>query len=87
MLKKKKVKVLLYTSVGAGSFHHGLAFLTESLAEINEVLKWGQCKAREGTMQGKGREGKEAKSFHFLLSFVEAFVFCKVACYLVCLLD
>jgi hypothetical protein len=64
--------------VGAGSFHHGLAFLTESLAEMNEVLKWGQ---------GKAREGKEAKSFHFLLSFVEAFVVCKVACYLVCLLD
>jgi hypothetical protein len=63
-VEKKKVKVLLYTSVDAGSFHHVLALLTESLAEINEVLKWGQ---------GKGREGNKTKSFHFLSSFVEAF--------------
>jgi hypothetical protein len=31
---------------------------------MNEVLKWGQ---------GKEKEGKQAKSFHCLLSFVEAF--------------
>jgi hypothetical protein len=68
-VEKKKVKVLLYTSVGAGSFHHGLAFLTESLAEINEVLKWGQGKGREG----KGRKQKASTSFCLLwklLSFV-----------------